>query len=325
MTTAFLPRLVNGQVGDPVLFVDILRQKRALLFDCGTLQALSPPEVLRVTDVFVSHAHIDHFIGFDHLLRLHLGRGRRVRIYGPTGITACVRGKLAGYTWNLVQHQRLVFEVREYDGRHVQVTEFLCHRRFKPSESHKLPDANNIWHDELITVQATVLDHRTPCLAYAVVEHDFYNVDPVQLETLGLRPGPWLNQLKDGVRKGQLAGLTYEIEGNSFEAQKLAAKLLIITRGQRLAYVTDALGSPENLARIAQLANQADLLFCEGAFLYEDRERARETFHLTAQQAGEAARLASAKRLVIFHFSPKYEGRFSDLEREAENAFVGSP
>ncbi len=320
MKTAFLPRLVNGQVGDPVLFVDILRQKRALLFDCGTLHALSPPEILRVTDVFVSHAHIDHFIGFDHLLRLHLGRGRRVRIYGPTGIIGCVRGKLAGYTWNLVQHQRLVFEVREYDGQHTQVTEFLCHRRFKPSEHQQLPDTDSIWRDELITVRATVLDHRTPCLAYSVVEHDFYNVDPVQLETLGLRPGPWLNRLKEAVRTGQLAGVTYEIEGRLFEAQNLAEQLLIITRGQRLAYVTDALGSPENLARIAQLANQADLLFCEGAFLHEDRERASETYHLTARQAGEAARLAGAKRLVIFHFSPKYEGRFSDLEREAESA-----
>jgi ribonuclease Z len=320
MKTAFLPRLVNGQVGDPVLFVDILRQKRALLFDCGTLNALSPPEVLRVTDVFISHAHIDHFIGFDHLLRLHLGRGRRVRIYGPIGITGCVRGKLAGYTWNLVHHQRLVFEVREYDGQRVHTTEFPCHRRFKPSDSRQLPDSDIVWHDELITVRATVLDHRTSCLAYSVVEHDFYNVDPVQLETLGLRPGAWLNQLKNLVRKGQLSGATYELEGRHFEAQTLAEQLLIITRGQQLAYVTDALGNSENLGRIAKLANQADLLFCEGAFLHEDLERARETYHLTARQAGEAARLAGAKRLVVFHFSPKYEGRFSDLEREAENA-----
>ena len=42
MKTSFLPRLVNGQTGDPALFVDILREKRALLFDCGTLTNLSP-------------------------------------------------------------------------------------------------------------------------------------------------------------------------------------------------------------------------------------------------------------------------------------------
>lgn len=320
MKTAFLPRLVNGQVGDPVVFVDILRQKRAILFDCGTLNALSPPEILRVTDVFVSHTHIDHFIGFDHLLRLHLGRGRRIRIYGPSGITACVRGKLAGYTWNLVQHQRLVFEVREFDGQRLQVTEFLCHRRFKPSESRTLPDSDIVWSDELLTVRTTVLDHRIPCLAYSIIEQDFYNVDPVQLEALGLRPGPWLNTLKIAARNNQLSGVTYELEGKKYSAENLADRLLIISRGQRLAYVTDARGSPKNTERIAKIAEQADLFFCEGAFLHEDKDRAEETYHLTARQAGEVARLSGVKRLVIFHFSPKYEGRFSDLEREAASA-----
>ena len=132
MKTSFLPKLVNAQTGDPALFIDILREKRGLLFDCGVLNNLAVSELLRISDLFVSHTHIDHFIGFDHLLRLHLGRGRRVRVFGPRGITGCVRGKLAGYTWNLVRHQRLVYEVHEFDGRQCVITEFVCRRKFRP-------------------------------------------------------------------------------------------------------------------------------------------------------------------------------------------------
>ena len=320
MKTSFLPKLVNGQKGDPALFVDLLRQKRALLFDCGSLTALAPAEILRVSDVFVSHAHIDHFIGFEHLLRLHLGRGRRVRVYGPPGITRCVQGKLMGYTWNLVKRQRLVFEVREWDGEQVSVTEFLCRTRFRRSDSRRLPKSEFLFNDELVSVRGAVLDHRTPSLAFSVAESDFYNIDPVQLDSTGLRPGPWLNELKGWVRKGRAQAKTISIDGQDWDAAPLADKLLIITRGRKLTYVADALGNAENSGKIVELARAVDLLYCEGAFLHEDLARAQETYHLTAQQAGELARSAGVKRLVVFHFSPKYEGRFAELNAEAKAA-----
>jgi len=326
MKTSFLPRLVNGQDGDPALFVDLLREKRALLFDCGTLAPLAAAELLRISDVFISHAHIDHFIGFDHLLRLHLGRGKRVRVFGPPGITACVRGKLSGFTWNLVKHQRLVYEVHEWDGRRQRITEFHCRDRFRPGPVLEQRPSEVLWSDALITVRAAVLDHKIPSLAFSVVEGDFWNINPVALEQLGLRPGPWLNELKREVRKPGGPAANLKVEGCEYAVRELAERLLIVTPGKKLAYVADARGSEENLAQIAQLAHQADLLFCEGAFLHEDRERADQTCHLTARQAGQAARRAQVRRLVVFHFSPKYEHRYSELEQEAQAAFLeGAP
>jgi ribonuclease Z len=319
--TSFLPKLVNGQTGDPALFVDLLQEKRALLFDCGNLAALSPSEILRISDVFVSHAHIDHFIGFDHLLRLHLGRGKRVRVFGPPGITACVRGKLSGYTWNLVRHQRLIYEVHEWSPTGSRVTEFHCRRRFAPQAARQLPPADTIWADEHIRVRLAPLDHRIPSLGFAVTERDFLNVDPVRLGELGLTPGPWLNELKRRVRAGDDGRLG--IDGKDFAVPDLARLLLRTTPGRTIAYVADALGDERNLAAIVELARGADWFFCEGAFLEEDRERAAETYHLTAAQAGRAARRAGARRLVVFHFSPKYEGRFALLEEEAAREFGG--
>ena len=78
MTPTFHPRLVNGRFGDPALFVEMLHRREALLFDMGDLSALSTRDLLRVSRVFVSHMHMDHFIGFDALLRVHVGREKTI-------------------------------------------------------------------------------------------------------------------------------------------------------------------------------------------------------------------------------------------------------
>ena len=72
-TPIYHAQLVNGVFGDPGLYIDLKFQSRALLFDIGDIAALSTRKLLRVTDVFVSHTHMDHFAGFDHLLRVCLG------------------------------------------------------------------------------------------------------------------------------------------------------------------------------------------------------------------------------------------------------------
>jgi len=323
MKTSLLPRLVNGQTGDPALFVDIMREKRALLFDCGDLSGLSPAEILRISDVFISHAHIDHFIGFDHLLRLHIGRGKRVKLYGPRGITSCVQGKLSGYTWNLVKRQRLVFEVREFDGKRILATEFLCRNRFRQRGTRLLPESDILWRDDLVVVRSAVLDHKIPSLAFSVSERDFYNVDPVKLKALGKTPGPWINELKRLVRSGKVNKKVLNIDGENHDASFLAQELLVVTKGKTLVYAADAQGSEKNVKTIVSFAKGTDVFFCEGAFLHADQIRAFQTYHLTARQAGEIARAAGVKRLIVFHFSPKYEGRFGHLEEEARRAFRG--
>jgi len=112
------PTLVNGRSGDPALYVETLFEKRAILFDLGDISNLSPRKIHRLEHVFVSHAHIDHFIGFDRLLRVLVGREKTIRLYGPKGFIEHVQHKLLGYRWNLVDRyvSDLIFVVTEIDS-----------------------------------------------------------------------------------------------------------------------------------------------------------------------------------------------------------------
>ena len=81
--------------------------------------------------------------------------------------------------------------------------------------------------------------------------------------------------------------------------------------------------SPANVARVTRLARGADVFFCEAPFLEEDLEQATRRYHLTAAQAGALARAAAVRRLQVFHFSPRYEGRYGEIIAEAQAEFAG--
>src|SRR5262245_59110232 len=120
MRSLFEPRLVNDTFGDPGLYVDFRDERRALLFDLGDISTLPPRKLMRLSHIFVTHTHIDHFSGFDHLLRVVLGRKESVVVLGGPGFIAQVEHKLRAYTWNVVhRYDELVIEVREIgtDGR----------------------------------------------------------------------------------------------------------------------------------------------------------------------------------------------------------------
>ncbi|HEY7675642.1 MAG TPA: MBL fold metallo-hydrolase, partial [Candidatus Methylomirabilis sp.] len=330
--SSFVIQLVNDAFGDPALLVGLRWERRALLFDVGDLAAASPTDLLKVQQVFVSHTHIDHFIGFDHLLRTILGRGRRVQVFGPPGIADNVAGKLAAYTWNLVEEYTLAFEVHEVHADRITATSFEAPRRWARRDAGERPFAGALLADTHFTVEAAPLDHRIPSLAFALTERFHINVLRGQVEAMGLAVGPWLHGLKrliwggapdeTPVRAGR--GEAGGAGAREFPLGELRSRLVTITRGQKLAYVADAIYSAPNIERIVALAKGADLFYCEAAFLDRDVSRSRDRYHLTARQAGALARAAGAKRLIVFHHSPKYQEAPAELYAEARAAFEGA-
>jgi len=98
----FIAHLVNDSFSDPGVYVKFKYRNEAILFDLGDIHYLPSKKILKIKYIFVSHTHMDHFIGFDHLLRVCLGRDRHITLFGPPGFIRNVESKIGAYTWNLV-------------------------------------------------------------------------------------------------------------------------------------------------------------------------------------------------------------------------------
>ena len=322
VTPTFHPRLVNGRFGDPALFVEMLHRREALLFDMGNLSALSTRDLLRIGYVFVSHMHIDHFIGFDALLRVNIGREKVIRFFGPDGLCERIHHKLQGYEWDLADKYDsdlviVVTALREDDSP--RGARFRFKRRFAWEVPVPLPTAG----DGGFEVHCAFLQHHGPCLGFALSEPAHANVWKSKLDELEIEPGQWLQRLKKAILSGAdddaMIGLPDERQLPLGELRELVT----LSPGQKVAYVTDVVDSPANRSAIAELAQDADIFFLESRFAADDAHLAHQRAHLTRKAAGEIARSAGVRRFEPFHFSPRYEGEEGRMLAEAMHAFNG--
>jgi ribonuclease Z len=326
MTWLVQPSLVNEPFSDPGLFINFRFGRRALLFDLGDLTPLSPRQLLRVSHAFVSHAHMDHFSGFDRLLRVCLHRTMPLHLAGPTAFGDRVDHKLKAYTLNLLDEHSCDFVITaaEFNGdRFDRVCEFRARDGFRQREVSpaRLPPGTLLDEDEF-RIAGVVLDHGTPCLAFAFEEKLRVNVWSEGLKLLRLPVGPWLSDAKRAVRRGAPDDSEIVIRHDqSIPLGVLKQHVLRTARGQKIAYVVDAAYNEKNIDRIVALARGADQLFIEAAFLDMDAEVAAQRRHLTARQAGGIAKRAGVSRFVPFHFSARYRDQEDRLRCEAEQAF----
>lgn len=334
MRSIFDAQLVNEPFGDPGVYVDFRFERRALLFDLGDNAVLPPRKLLRLSHVFVSHTHMDHFIGFDRLVRICVGRHAALAMFGPPAFIERVEHRLAAYTWDRVDRYdvSLVITATEVDAAGAtRSARFDTRRGF---EREPLPDgriADGVIVDERdFRVRCALLDHRTPCLGFAIEEKTHVNVWKNRLTEMGFKTGPWLAELKRAALEGApddapIRVWWQEAHGVHEQIVPLAAlkPALEFVRGQKLSYVTDVVFHAANYRRIVELVRDADLLFIESVFLDADGAHAAQKQHLTALQAGTIARAAGARSVVPFHFSPRYADREAMLRAELERALRG--
>ncbi|MEJ2492137.1 MAG: MBL fold metallo-hydrolase [Desulfuromonadales bacterium] len=330
MRSVFYPHLVNGPFGDPALYVRIAHRGQALLFDCGELQALSPRELLKLHAVFVTHAHIDHLIGFDHLLRTFLYLDRQLYIYGPAGLIDQISHRLAGYTWNLIAGYHFVLTVREWVAGEVRECSFHAENRFAPGPLSSWPSVDGCliatpdW-----TVRVESLSHGSiNSLAFSLEETLHVAIHKDALIAHGYQPGSWLTQFKGLVRRAEPD--CHELEVPLVQGGLKVVSLGVLKQtishceaGMKVVYVADAAPTTENIQKIITLARNANLLVIEAAFAHADLDRARQRHHLTARLSGELGREAGAARLLVFHHSPRYQRTPDLLRKESVAAFTG--
>ncbi len=264
--------LINDPFGDPGLLVQFLLQKQVLLFDLGDLSPLSNGTLLKVSHVFVSHTHIDHFIGFDRLLRTLFGREKTLTIFGPENIIQNVEGKLAGFTWNLVElySESLTIEVVEVRESGLLKGTFRAIDRFKLCDEKEEPFVDGLIVDNpVFSVRAAILEHRVPCLGFALQEKPHVNINKDKLQSMKAEPGPWLNELKQSILRSEpestLIMVPFGEPGNfrtkDIPLSQLKNDLVEVFPGQKIGYVVDTVFNDRNRKKIVELVESADVFF----------------------------------------------------------------
>lgn len=239
----------------------------------------------RLSHIFISHLHGDHCFGLPGLISTlgMLGRTGELVIHGPKEVETYMRPILDTFCKGM-----------PYDIRFNPVDTY----------SHAL-----IMEDRSVSVYSIPLKHRIPTCGYLFAEKpkeahiiremtDFYQV-----------PVRWMKEIKQGKDFVTDDG---EIIPNSRLTLPAAPP-------KRYAYCSDTAYNRS----IIPIVEGVDLLYHEATFTENDKPRAKETFHSTARQAAEIARQAQVKRLVIGHYSARYED-LSDLKQEAEAIFPGT-
>jgi ribonuclease Z len=340
--TTLDPRFVDPSGFEPGLVIDVRDERRALLFDLGEIERLAPRVLLRVTHAFVTHTHMDHFAGFDHLLALALGRVRRLVLWGGPGFVDQVEHKLRAYTWNVVHRYEVPMTIEAnalaLDGSR-QRARFESASRFErfdegpaaaPADGrHGEGDVHLLLDEPLFSVRAVVVDHEMPVLAFAVDEKAQVRVAVDRIAAMGLATGAWLRTLKQAVLAGAPDATPIDLawtDRHGAHAERrsigeLRPLVLDTVPGRRIGYVTDLRFTPGNVERLAKLLGDVDLLHIEAVFSDADHAQALRKNHLTAPQAGMIARRLRARKVLPFHFSPRYRGSEDALRREVLTAW----
>jgi len=293
----------------------------SVLFDLGYMFPLKLRDIQRIDSIFVSHTHFDHFMGFDHFLRLSMEQDRVIGLYGPKNFIAQVVSKLGGYTWNLCESIDLDFHIHEIARETVRDAVLRGRDAYALREIHERDREDVIAETELYIVKTAILNHKIPVMAYSVEERDTLKVRKDDLDKMGLKPGPWLRDLKDRFPTPADNMEEVNIEGNNYRRAVLESQLLELRKGRKISYIVDTIFCEETYRDAVDLVTGSDELYCEMAYLSPDQSKAQENYHLTAAQAAVIARDASVKRLLPIHFSKRYEKRYHELIAEARSIF----
>lgn len=300
--------LLNGVFGDPLVHLRLQNKKRSFLFDLGDGQRLSARLAHQISDVFISHAHIDHIGGFLWLLRSRIGFTAPCRLYGPPGLASHIANQINGICWDRIGAEGPKFEVGELHGDTLLVYRLQAGIEQKSNPEERRAPAGLLLNDRDCKVKAVTLSHGgLPVLAYGLDLPPKLNVRKERLSASKLTPGPWLGRLKERFADDDRQAVIQLPDGSMDSAQNLAGQFLHISAARRLVYATDLSDNSANREKLTALAREAHVLWCEAAFVGADRHYAESSGHLTALACGEIALAARVRRLLPFNFSRRYE------------------
>lgn len=315
------PKPVGFIRDDHSVYVDIKNvsgKYRSILMDCGNNHTLTTKEFINIGTVLISHAHIDHIIGFDNILRMNLREDKKITFTGPAPISDIIMHKLRGYTWNLIYDSKFEVEVWDIYPRTIKKYLLKCKEAFaKKHFIESIKNTNPIINNDFFSCSIIRLDHDIPTIGYVLKEHDRVKIDKNKLHNYGLPKGQWLKNLK---KKNFEQSDTITHNSKTFLLKNLYDDLIINEHGYKICYITDTILNNNLEKKIIKFAQGSDELYCEATFMHNEIDLARKYYHLTAKQTGELAKKAKVKKLYLIHFSLRYANP-NQILNEAKRIF----
>ena len=262
---------------------------KAFMIDCGegTQMQLRRSRIhfAKINAIFISHLHGDHCFGLLGLLSTFgmLGRTNKLKVYAPMDYENLFKQQVDFFMQGL-----------EYEIEFVPVD----------TEKHKV-----VYEDKSLTVETIPLCHRMPCCGYLFREKptlphirrdmiDYYEI-----------PVSQINNIKNG------ASWTTP-EGDVIPNERLVEPADPV---RSYAYCSDT----KFLPKLHELVEGVSVLYHESTYTAEHQDRAKLYYHSTAEQAAMVARDAHVGKLLLGHYSARYNNE-DLLLKEAKQVFVNS-
>lgn len=318
----------SGLLDDPVLHINIRPLGRGLLIDCGRIHHLAKRVLKSLSVLFITHAHMDHFMGIDTFIRSVHVSPRTTDIFGPPGIADKIAWKLSGYDWNLTEPYWCSFRVHEVFPDRIETSLFSGPDGFARNQRQERERVDRvIFRNEYLKVEAEQCDHKIPTLIFRVTELPSFHVDDAKIERAGLVRGDWLRTLRKRFYHPEPAAEPLTVlrrrgEETVEEPVKDCGALYESIRGDRpeagVGYVTDIGFSERNLEKVLAMMKGVTLLVCECSFLKVDRDKARISAHLCTSDVNCLADRLRPDFLLPMHLSKSYIHNWERLYEELD-------
>jgi ribonuclease Z len=265
-----------------------LREK-LFMIDCGEGTQIqlrrSRIHFSKIIAVFISHLHGDHCFGLPGM----------ISTFGMTGRTAPLH----------------IYAPAAFEPILDQTLSFFCQGLEFKVVFHAVDTTQNkvVYEDRSLTVETIPLQHRIDCCGYLfrekpILPHirrdmiDFYKI-----------PISQINNIKAGAD-------WVTAEGKVIANSRLTTPA---EPARSYAYCSDT----RYIKTLHELVKGVSTLYHESTYSAEDAERARLYWHSTSQDAAKVARDASVGKLLLGHFSARYNNE-SQLLEEAKEIFPNS-
>jgi len=259
-------------------------EDQIFLVDCGegTQMQMAKYKIRRskINYIFISHLHGDHYFGLIGLLTS----------MGLLGRTQELHIYSPPPLKDIIDLQLKVADIHLPYPLHV----------------HPLTEEGVIVRESKFEISCFPVFHRIACWGFRFREiRPFRRVNPEKARQYEV-PSSFFDRLKWGESYLKKDGTLVE---NQWVTEPAA-------KARSYAYAADTLFDE----RIAEKVNGVDLLYHETTYLKDLEEQAGKRFHSTTTQAATIARQAGVQRLLIGHFSSKYE-KLQTFEQEAREIF----